>query len=165
MLNGTDNAEFLRGTSAADLISGNAGNDGVAGFSGDDVLLGGSGHDVLYGGLGRDVLTGGSENDAFFFNTTLNKSTNVDRIVDFKVNADAIQLENALFTKLGNTGALNNAFLTIGDRAKDTNDYLVYNQTTGALYYDADGSGIGEAVQFAALDNKASLTANDFHVI
>ena len=31
------------------------------------------------------------------------------------------------------------------------NDYLIYNTTTGALYFDADGNGAGLAVQIALL--------------
>ena len=51
------------------------------------------------------------------------------------------------------------------DSAKDANDHIVYNQSTGDLAYDADGSGAGQAVVFAHLANHAALTAADFIVI
>ena len=44
--------------------------------------------------------------------------------------------------------------------------YIIYNKSTGALSYDADGSGgHASAIQFATLTNKPVLTAADFHVI
>ena len=39
------------------------------------------------------------------------------------------------------------------------------NTTTGALYYDADGTGAGAAVQFAQLNGTPILTVNDFLII
>jgi Ca2+-binding RTX toxin-like protein len=53
----------------------------------------------------------------------------------------------------------------VGAAAADANDYIVYNQTTGALFYDSNGSGAGGAIQFATLTNKPTLTASDFVVI
>jgi Ca2+-binding RTX toxin-like protein len=44
----------------------------------------------------------------------------------------------------------------------DSNDRLIYDQTTGKLYYDADGSGLGAAVQIATLSNLAALHHDDF---
>ena len=39
-----------------------------------------------------------------------------------------------------------------------------YNTKTGALFYDADGSGVGEQVQIALIANKAALVASDILV-
>jgi Ca2+-binding RTX toxin-like protein len=49
--------------------------------------------------------------------------------------------------------------------AEDSNDYILYNTTTGALLYDSDGNGVGAATQFATLTTKPSITAADFVVI
>jgi serralysin len=160
-INGTGNtlANILTGNAAANVLDGGVAND---------TLNGAAGNDTLKGGLGNDVLTGGAGNDIFVFNTALNASTNKDTITDFanaSGNNDTIYLENAIFTKLTATGALNGNFFYAGTTAADTNDYIVYNQSTGALFYDGNGSAAGGATQFATLVNKPTLTASDFVVI
>jgi hypothetical protein len=49
--------------------------------------------------------------------------------------------------------------------AADTNNFLLFNTTTGALSYDADGNGSGAAVQFATLTTKPAITASDYMVV
>ncbi len=157
-INGTGNA-------LANTIVGNSANNILTGAAGNDVLNGVGGNDVLRGGAGNDTLTGGAGKDTFVFNAGLSASANVDRITDFYAPDDVIHLENAIFKKLASTGTLNSAFLRKGTKALDSNDYIVYDQKTGALYYDADGSGPAKAIQFATLTNKASITNLDFVVI
>jgi Ca2+-binding RTX toxin-like protein len=49
--------------------------------------------------------------------------------------------------------------------AHDADDRIVYNTTTGALYYDADGAGGDAAIQFAILTGSPdTVTAADFVV-
>ena len=106
-------------------------------------------------------------------------STNIDKITDFVVADDTIQLENAIFnnaalsaiaanTALSSTPTLASYFkaITTGGTT-DSNDYIVYNKTSGALYYDADGGTDGNAdgVQIALLGTNLALTAADFVVI
>ncbi|NMG01211.1 calcium-binding protein, partial [Aromatoleum toluolicum] len=122
---------------------------------------------TLAGNAGNNVLTGGAGNDIFRFDTALNANTNLDTITDFAAGVDDIQLENAIFTSLTTTGALNAGWFISGagiTAAADANDYLIYNSTTGALYYDQDANGAGEAVQFATLSGTPSLSASDFLV-
>lgn len=129
-------------------------------------VIGSNAVNTINGGLGNDTLTGYGGNDFFLFNTTLG-SGNVDTITDFNPVADTIRLENTgvgLFTGLG-TGTLAASRFVVGTAALDSADRIIYNKTTGALFYDADGSGSGAAVQFATLSNKATLTAADFVVI
>ena len=71
-------------------------------------------------------------------------------------NNDSFQLENAIFTKLGAAGALNGNFFHLGAAAADANDFIVYNQATGALFYDINGSGAGGAIQIATLNTQSS---------
>ena len=46
----------------------------------------------------------------------------------------------------------------------DATDRVIYNQTTGALYYDADGTGSTAAVQIAQLTAGTILTASDVFI-
>ncbi|HYJ52239.1 MAG TPA: hypothetical protein VEW04_03620, partial [Allosphingosinicella sp.] len=73
-------------------------------------------------------------------------------------------LDDAVFTGLS-LGALNANAFVIGTTAQDADDRIIYNSTTGALFFDADGNGAGAAVQFATLDGHPIVTASDFTVI
>ena len=151
----------LVGNAVANTIKGNAGKNVLKGLSGNDKLWGGLGNDTLYGGTGKDV---------FVFSTKPNKKTNLDKIADFNVKDDTVWLDNKVFTKLGKgtelkPGKLNKAFFTIGDKAKDTNDYLIYDNKKGALYYDVDGSGSKAAVEIAILKKGLKMSAADFMVM
>lgn len=140
--------------------SGNALNNVLIGNSSANILNGDAGNDKLKGGLGEDTLTGGSGKDIFQL-SNLSKDT----ITDFSVVDDTIQLENSVFTKLTVNGDLKAANFRIGTAAIDANDYVIYNSTTGALFYDADGNGVGVATQIALLGMNLELTNKDFFVI
>ncbi|AWI58578.1 hypothetical protein [Sinorhizobium fredii] len=56
-------------------------------------------------------------------------------------------------------------FKDIAAAKVDASDRLLYDGDTGALFYDADGSGAGKAVQFAVLGNKAAITSADFFIV
>ena len=47
----------------------------------------------------------------------------------------------------------------------DASDRIVYNTTTGDLYYDRDGNGAAAAIKFATLVTKPAITNADFVVI
>lgn len=163
-----DFVENLTLTGAANISgTGNSLNNTLTGNLGINTITGAAGNDILNGGLGNDSLTGGTGQDSFLFNTTLNSSTNKDTITDFVVVDDSIRLENAIFTKLTATGTLSADFFKSGvGTAADANDFILYNTTTGALLYDADGSGGGTAVQFATLaTTPVGVTMNDFIVV
>jgi VCBS repeat-containing protein len=162
---GTDSFTITTGT---EIDFGLNGTDTLSGGAGDDALVGGQNADTLNGGLGTDELLGGGGNDNFVFQydgTTTNLANyGIDRILDMNVsNDDTIQLDDALFAGITN---LNLATTVVfGSAAGDANDRIIYNSTTGALYYDADGNGSGAAVQFAQLDAGTVLTISDFFVI
>lgn len=142
------------GTSKADTISGKDSNDLIRGAGGDD---------KLYGKQGNDVLTGGAGKDYFTFDTKAGKS-NVDTITDFNVKDDTIRMNDTAFEKL-KSGSLSSSQFVYGTEAVDKDDRVIYNEKTGALFYDEDGSGSKAAVQFATLENHAHLTASDFLII
>ena len=171
----TNNLTFLQDVTinvadwSAEKTSGSTANDYFVGGAGKDTLYGGAGNDKLNGGAGKDVLKGGAGKDIFIFKTKL-KSSNVDKISDFSVKDDSIWLDNKIFTKLGKgsatkPGKLKKDFFVIGNKAKDANDYLIYDSKTGTLYYDKDGSGAAKAVAFATLSKNLKLTEKDFFVI
>ena len=47
----------------------------------------------------------------------------------------------------------------------DANDRVVYNISTGNLYYDADGSGSGAAQLIATVQGAPAVAATDIMVI
>jgi Ca2+-binding RTX toxin-like protein len=144
--------------------TGNNSNNVLTGNSANNKLSGGLGNDTLNGGLGNDTLTGGAGLNEFLFNTKLSVN-NIDKITDFVATDDTIQLENAIFSKLSKTGILNAAYFKIGETATDSNDYLIYNKTSGTLFYDNDGNGTNVAIQIATLSLNLAMTNNDFFVI
>jgi serralysin len=155
---------FLTGAAATDG-TGNDIQNVLLGNSAANTLSGQGGNDLIYGELGNDTLTGGTGLDAFYFRTALNESTNLDVITDFSHVDDAIFIDNAIFTGLAN-GALAASAFTTGTAAADASDRIIYDTTTGALYFDADGLGGVDQVQFATLSNLASgVNAGDFFVI
>jgi len=144
------------------VASGNAGNNLIRGNSGNDTLAGGAGNDTLNGGAGADRLSGGLDSDVFVFDTA--PASGIDTISDFRSGEDKIEVDHAIFDKLGAAGALNAEFFVEGKAALDANDFLVYDKATGMLWYDADGSGAGAALELTLLANKAVLAATDFSV-
>ena len=160
--------ENLTGGNFNDLLAGNSGANGLSGLGGNDRLLSYEGNDTLNGGAGNDTLEGGSGNDVFVFDAAPGAG-NVDTIVDFASGADVLQLENGILTALAATGPLAAGSLRTGGgvtTAADADDFLIYNSTTGALYYDGDASGSTfAALQFATLANHAAIAASDFGVV
>ncbi|WP_076342752.1 Calx-beta domain-containing protein [Brachymonas chironomi] len=165
-ITGSRHNDSLTGDAGDNTLRGESGNDILNGGGGNDLLSGGYGNDQLIGGAGSDVLIGGAGRDIFIFNAQLG-SENIDRIIDFTATEDSIRLDNAVFSQILNTGTLNSAYFVSNTQgvAQDGNDYIVYNTTTGALSYDADGSGSGAAVQFATLLNGVSVNSSNFMVI
>jgi Ca2+-binding RTX toxin-like protein len=170
-LKGLGGDDKLYGEVGNDKLYGGDGLDRLSGGKGNDLLKGDAGNDRLYGDEGNDQLYGGAGQDVFVFTKKLSKTGNLDWIRDFKVADDTIWLENRIFSKLGSAGseaapaALNKDFFKVGSKAKDRNDYIVYDNKKGILYYDADGSGKRAAVEITKLAKNLKLTADDFFVI
>jgi Ca2+-binding RTX toxin-like protein len=156
------------GSSAADTILGGDGADTIFGNAGRDTISGGLGQDKIYGGLGADVLTGGGNNDFFIFNTALS-TANIDRITDFsRPSLDKIHLDNAVMSALGGAGALAAAKFYAAPHAThghDASDRVVYDTSTGALYYDKNGSAAGGVTEIAVLTGHPTLFSSDFLIV
>lgn len=136
-----------------------------------NTLNGAAGNDQLFGKGGKDTLTGGAGADKFVFDTVAGTG-NIDTITDFVSGTDKILLDDDIFTALGITGTFAGVAFTAdkfhnGTSALDTLDRIVYNSSTGALYYDANGSSIGQNTQIALIGTTThpTLAASDFLVI
>jgi len=129
-----------------------------------DTFAGEGGHDYLNGGLGNDTLTGGDGQDTFAFSCKLS-AKNVDLITDFQHADDSLSLSKAVFGKI-QKGMLSKGAFWVGAKAHDKTDRIVYNEKTGALSYDADGSGTKyAAIKFAQLKAGTLLRADDIFVV
>jgi Ca2+-binding RTX toxin-like protein len=130
-----------------------------------NALTGDKGANKLAGRAGNDTLTGGAGKDVFVFNTAPNKSSNVDRITDFRWQDDTVHLDNAYLKKVGSNGKLKADAFHLGKKAADAEDRVIYDKGTGNVYYDADGTGKIAAIKIAILQKNATLKVSDFLVI
>ncbi|NPD14038.1 hypothetical protein HOY34_02350 [Xinfangfangia sp. D13-10-4-6] len=156
--------DTIAGDNAANALWGAAGNDNLSGNGGNDTIYGGDGNDTIRGGDGNDMLYGGAGADVFIFDRPIVGVSNIDRLLDFSSVDDSIWLDDAIFTALSVGALAANAF-HIGAAATSAAHRIIYNQTTGALFYDADGNGAGAARQFATLNAGTTLVLSDFVVI
>jgi hypothetical protein len=163
---GGDRADRISGLTGDDYLRGGNGNDIIFGNAGKDSLIGGKGNDTLAGGEGNDILTGGVGKDRFLFGSDALFNTadlGIDRITDFNPQADRIGLSKATFAALGKHPQ--DFFATVTDDAAAATSMgsIVYNTTTGNLFYNPDGAvdGFGHGGQFANLVNAPQLSAQN----
>ena len=180
LITGSGGANVLSGENGFDTLLGLGGNDKLFGGGNDDLLDGGigadelrggvasdtlrgdAGSDKLYGETGNDVMTGGAGNDQFYFNTALNRSSNVDQITDFLHGTDKIYLDRAVFSAISANGTLTAGAFHVGASAADASDRIIYNSATGQLFYDADGLGGVDQMLFVRLEPGLPISAADF---
>lgn len=139
-INGTGNAgnNVILGNTASNLLNGGAGNDSING---------GDGIDTINGGAGIDLLTGGALNDIFVFQFTQSTAAGPDRINDFVINSDKIDL-------LSSAGAVLPA-PTAFSRAADSTAATLSAAVTAA-FTDANGAVAGNQ---ALATNSALMVA------
>jgi len=139
-----------------------------------NVLNGGAGNDTLFGGLGKDTLAGGDGADVFRFAAKLG-GNNVDQITDFISGEDTLRLADGIFVRLKeairNETDLGPVVLRASEFianptgvAGDAGDRIIYNTTTGGLFYDPDGIGALAPIKFAILVGAPALVADDILV-
>jgi Ca2+-binding RTX toxin-like protein len=105
-------------------------------------------------------LSGGEGSDTFRFGG----NTETDRITDFVSGTDRIELDSKLYMKL-TPGGLDPSVFLLGNAATNGDERLIYDQSKGALYYDADGSGIVAPVLIGSFDNQVVIEVGDFTVV
>src|SRR6267142_2570319 len=146
--NGTEGNDNISGGADADTINGFGGNDFLAGNNGDDSIVGGAGNDTIYGdggndwvegGAGNDLVSGGGGQDNIVFREF--GAANADSIGSFDTNWDRIQLDAAAFGTIGASGRFSAGDVRFYSAAgatagHDADDRIVYNSSTGQLFYD-----------------------------
>ncbi len=107
-----------------------------------DHLSGGVGEvDEIYGGAGRDSLRAAG---------------------DF----DRLYLRSSIFTEVSAlSGHLRPDMFVAGTEAADAGDRIIYDQASGNLWYDADGTGGEAPVLFAILSSHPALSAASFDIV
>ncbi|MBD1935913.1 calcium-binding protein [Microcoleus sp. FACHB-68] len=156
------------GNELNNYIVGNDGNNKLSDSFGSDTVIGGLGNDTFIGFDGNDILTGGAGAD--YFNFYMNSDAS-DTITDFsKAEGDKIALSangfNGLIVPMGDTPeSLLSSQFVIGAEATNSDHRVIYNSSTGALFYDFDGTGATAQVQIASLSTGLGLISSDFQVI
>ncbi|HEY9619597.1 MAG TPA: calcium-binding protein [Crinalium sp.] len=177
---GTANGDTLTGTNGIDaiyggglqlgggsasIISTGTGDDTLKGLGGDDSLYGWDGNDHLNGGPGNDYLLGGGGSDHFeFYDPSVDGA---DLLPDFDPASDTIdiyvgtaQAPNSAYKTAGltpNTAITADQFV-VGTAAIDASDRFIYDDTTGDLFFDPDGTGSKDAVLIANLPDIPTLS-------
>jgi Ca2+-binding RTX toxin-like protein len=159
-------------------ITGNAADNRLSANGQVTQLRGGDGNDTLSSGFGNgDNMIGGAGADQFVFDAPYRDTTtsfayvnfNNKGITDFEPGVDRIALDNDFFPRAA-LGELDAAAFVSGaglTHALDNSDRVIYDTTTGNLYYDFDGSASTGGIPwlFATLFNHPTIAASDFEVI
>ena len=144
----------------------NAAGEGVAGVNGtgnalDNIIVGNPFDNALAGREGNDTLRGQGGADSFVFDRAA-AANNRDTILDFTHGEDIMRLKGSLFG-LGASGNLAAGAFQLGAVALEADDRILYDQRSGNLYVDLDGSGSAASAQlFAVIANNVALAADDF---
>lgn len=160
-LTGTGNINGT-GHESNNIIAGNDANNILSGKQGYDTVLGNAGNDRIVGGIGNDTLTGGAGADCFYRKYS---TTGIDTITDFQVAQDSFYVSASGFGGgLVRGDEISAAQFTIGTAAADSRDRFIYNNDTGALFFDADGTGTTAQVQIATLSTGLAMTNANIYV-
>ncbi|MFN6450436.1 MAG: calcium-binding protein [Nostoc sp. DedSLP05] len=145
-------------------LNGGAGDDYLSAYdSNNNFFFGDDGNHIFTGGEGNDSLIGGTGIDTFVFN---NFNEGVDTIYNFNDINETIQVSASGFGGGLSTGVLKASQFTIGTSASTGTQRFIYNSTTGALFFDEDGSaGAFNKVEFARLSTGLALTYKNFVVV
>ncbi|MFM6588504.1 MAG: bluetail domain-containing putative surface protein, partial [Microcystis panniformis] len=150
LLTGTGN---LNGTGNAlnNQITGNSGNNSLNGAAGIDTLIGGAGNDSLNGAAGIDTLTGGTGTDIFIFQFSQSTAAALDRVTDFAIGTDKIDLLSQAGAAINAPGAFT--------RATDSTTTNINTIVTN-VFTDADGATAGN--QALGINSAVLVRDNSF---
>jgi uncharacterized protein YkwD len=130
----------------------------ATGNDGENIIVGNSGDNRMAGGEASDTLTGNGGSDAFVFD---NCHDGVDQVTDFVSGTDTIEIGRLGFAQTMQLGLLGEDSLVFGTTATQNQAQFLYDQSTGNLSIDMDGTGIGEALLFANLGAGTALAYSD----
>lgn len=145
----------------------------MIGTEGADLILGTDGDDLIFARGGADTIDGGAGVDMIVWDRAP-VAGEADRIIGFdEAGGDRLLFQADLFdldTGAASGGAasggavLDEAQFALSGQAPGAETRFIYDAGTGALYWDADGSGEAEAVRIAQLDPGTLLTHHAFLV-
>ena len=160
-----------------DVFVGSDSSANVTGNADDNFFFVTNGDDTLNGREGNDFLFAGPGEDTYVFDAAPGEA-NADRIIIENYRAevdgfderDTIALDNDVMAALGAEGdfsAEDERFYAAAGATggAEEDDRVIYDSEAGRLYYDADGSGAGEAQLIATVGIYGDLVASDFTVI
>src|SRR3954468_21852665 len=165
-ISGGGEPDNIDGFGGNDFLAGNGDNDFINGGAGNDTIFGDAGNDQVEGGAGNDSVSGGSGQDTILFREF--GAANADTVASYDANWDRVQLDIAGFTAIGATGRFSAGdvrfFAGAGATSgHDGDDRIVYNTSTGQLFYDADGNGAGASQLIATFQGAPNITATDIN--
>ena len=135
----------------------------------DNIIYGNNNDNMIDGNGGRDILTGGLGADTFRISTIpsygISKSA---RITDFSSTNDTLLINRSRLGLLSDTDL---TFLSVSSStalsdALKTSTIFIYDTSSGALYYNQNGTGLGFGTGgvFALLDSKPFISLNNIKV-
>ncbi|WP_135507428.1 CAP domain-containing protein [Roseovarius aestuariivivens] len=132
----------------------------------DNTIVGTPFANTIVGREGKDTLKGQAGADTFVFDRAIGPD-NVDRIIDFNTNeaneGDKLLMKGSEFGNMA-AGVLAAGQFAQGTAAADANDRFIFDQASGQLWFDADGSGAGAQELIATFELNANVTAADIEI-
>jgi Ca2+-binding RTX toxin-like protein len=160
-------ATYMLGNNIENLVLIGDDNINAKGNSLNNIITGNNQNNIISGLKGNDIITGGGGNDIFIFDTILNAKQNIDTITDFAEGVDKIGLKASLFKKLGSIVEDSEIWLMDSGEAKSKTSFLTYDNSSGLLGYDPDGSGKKPStpIVLVGIDSHPELQAFDFVIL
>ena len=149
----------------------NDAGEGVPGVNGignelNNTIVGNPFDNSIIGREGRDTLRGQAGADSFVFDRAL-APDNVDRIIDFNVNeadeGDKLMMKQTVFAGVVK-GILSADAFVAGTAALDADDRFIFDQASGQLWFDIDGTGAQDQQLIATFEQNALVTASDIEL-
>lgn len=163
-----DGDDTINAGDGSNVIFSGGGDDRITTGSGDDVINSGAGSDRISAGRGDDDITTGTGGDTIVYDSDL-AQIGFDTLRDFESGADTLEFAlsvvgGGLASGGGNTGELDASRFTTGASFTDTDQRFRYDSASKILFYDADGSGAGQAEIALAMVETGTIVASDIRI-